>query len=83
MKMGPVHGPATLRGGPFDGTKVVDRGSTYTISGGVVPVGFVARYKPKDKRKRSNPDYVFDGLSEVVGSLPLPGQESLASPPTK
>lgn len=67
-----------LQGGPLDGftVDVKDRNCVINIEGHGVPKGYVARYKPLDRRRRDNLVFKFDGVSKVLACVPRPGSKS-------
>jgi hypothetical protein len=63
-----------LLGGPAHGATVelADSRSGVLVEGHGVPEGCAGRYRPEDARRRENGTYRFDGLTQIVGRLPLP-----------
>lgn len=63
--------PVLLQGGPAHGAtvEVSDSRIPLLVEGHGVPDGYVARYRPRDARRRVNEAFRFDGLTEIVACL--------------
>lgn len=76
-KLHPENRPkpkVSLRGGPFHGQtlEVETFREPLILSGGDVPEGKVARYRPT----REKGVYRFREYDRIVGTLPMPGEET-------
>lgn len=66
-----------LQGGPAHGATVeVEGNCSLNVTGHGVPDGFVARYQPRDGRKRDNTVFRYTGMSQVLARLPCPRSEA-------